>query len=154
MSTTYQSGSGVVATGSPDTPAAAARESAARNVSVGDLTSRVTDDLSTLFRQEIALAKSELRAEAVKGGKGAGMFAGAGGAGYFAALFALLAAMFGLGEVMALGWAALAVTVVLAVAAAVLALSGRKTLRRMHPAPTQTIETVKEDVRWAANRRR
>jgi hypothetical protein len=153
MSTTYQSGSGGVAPAYPDEPAPA-RESAAPDASVGDLTSRVTADLSTLFRQEVALAKSEIRAEAVKAGKGAGMFAGAGGAAYFAALFALLAAMFGLGEVMALGWAALIVTALLGAVAAVLALRGRATVRRMHPAPTQTIETVKEDVRWAANRRR
>jgi len=153
MSTTYETGATGVST-YPEEPVATNAENAAAQASVGDLTSRVTADLSTLFRQEIALAKSEMRAEAVKAGHSAGMFAGAGGAGYFAALFVLLAAMFGLGEVMPLGWAALIVAGVLAAVGGFLALRGRATMRRMHPAPTQTIETVKEDMRWAANRRR
>ncbi|KJE22278.1 Protein of unknown function (DUF1469) [Frankia torreyi] len=122
--------------------------------STGQLVSEVVTDISTLFRQEVALAKAEVREEAKKAGKGAGMFAGAGGAGYFALLFALLAVMFGLGEVMALGWAALIVTVVLGAVAAVLALKGRSTVRRVHPAPTQTVETLREDVQWAQSRRR
>ncbi|MCM3923638.1 phage holin family protein [Frankia sp. AiPs1] len=122
--------------------------------STGQLVSEVVTDISTLFRQEVALAKAEVREEAKKAGKGAGMFAGAGGAGYFALLFALLAVMFGLGEVMALGWAALIVTVVLGAVAAVLALKGRSTVRKVHPAPTQTVETLREDVQWAQSRRK
>ncbi|CAJ59175.1 MULTISPECIES: phage holin family protein [Frankia] len=122
--------------------------------STGQLVSEVVTDISTLFRQEVALAKAEVREEAKKAGKGAGMFAGAGGAGYFALLFALLAVMFGLGEVMALGWAALIITVVLGAVAAVLALKGRSTVRKVHPAPTQTVETLREDVQWAQSRRR
>lgn len=122
--------------------------------STGHLVTEVVADISTLFRQEVALAKAEIREEARKAGKGAGMFAGAGGAGLFMLLFALLAIMFGLGEVMALGWAALIVTVVLGAVAAVLALSGRSTVRKVHPAPTQTVETLREDVQWAQNRRK
>ncbi|WP_261553928.1 phage holin family protein [Frankia tisae] len=122
--------------------------------STGHLVSEVVTDISTLFRQEVALAKAEVREEAKKAGKGAGMFAGAGGAGYFALLFALLAVMFGLGEVMALGWAALIVTVVLGAVAAVLALKGRSTVRKVHPAPTQTVETLREDVQWAQSLRK
>ncbi|WP_018500589.1 phage holin family protein [Parafrankia discariae] len=135
------------------TPSAPATMTEPRPASTGRLVSDVAADVSTLFRQEIALAKAELRAEATKAGKGAGMFAGAGGAGYFALLFVLLAVMFGLGEVMALGWAALIVGVVLAAVAAVLALRGRSTVREVHPAPTQTVETLREDVQWAQSRR-
>jgi hypothetical protein len=121
--------------------------------STGHLVAEVVGDISTLFRQEVALAKAEIREEAKKAGKGAGMFAGAGGAGYFALLFVLLAVMFGLGEVMALGWAALIVGVALLGVAAVLALRGRATVRTVHPAPTQTVETLREDVQWAQSRR-
>ncbi|WP_018637551.1 phage holin family protein [Parafrankia elaeagni] len=121
--------------------------------STGQLVSEVANDVSTLFRQELALAKAELREEATKAGKGAGMFAGAGGAGFFALVFILLAVMFGLGSVMALGWAALIVGVLLVAAAAVLALMGRRTVKNVHPAPTQTVETLREDVQWAQNRR-
>ncbi|EIV94640.1 phage holin family protein [Frankia sp. QA3] len=127
---------------------------AAGRGSTGHLVSEVVTDISTLFRQEVALAKAEVREEAKKAGKGAGMFAGAGGAGYFALLFALLAVMFGLGEVMALGWAALIVTVVLGAVAAVLALKGRSTVRKVHPTPTQTVETLREDVQWAQSLRK
>jgi hypothetical protein len=82
------------------------------------------------------------------------MFAGAGGAAYFAALFALLAAMFGLAEALAPEWASLVVAAVLGVVAAVLALVGRRTVRTVHPTPTRTVETLREDVQWAQNRRR
>lgn len=125
----------------------------ARDVSAGRLVTDVTQDISTLFRQELALAKAEMREEAVKAGKSAGMFGGAAGAGYFALIFLLLAVMFGLGEVMALGWAALIVAGILLVVAAVLALRGRSTVKTVHPAPTQTVETLKEDVQWARNRK-
>ena len=123
------------------------------NASAARLVTDVTHDISTLFRQEIALAKAEIKEEAVKAGKGAGMFGGAAGAGYFALIFLLLAAMFGLGEVMALGWAALIVAGVLLLAAGLLALRGRSTVQTVHPAPTQTVETLKEDVQWARNRK-
>ncbi|MCK9876985.1 phage holin family protein [Frankia sp. Ag45/Mut15] len=124
-----------------------------QRTSTGHLVSDVVTDISTLFRQEVALAKAEVREEAKKAGKGAGMFAGAGGAGLYALLFALLAVMFGLGEVMALGWAALIVAAVLGAVTAVLALKGRSTVRTVHPAPTQTVETLREDVQWAQSRR-
>jgi putative superfamily III holin-X len=137
----------------PPTSPNGGRSRDASNVSAGKLVTDVTNDISTLFRQEIALAKAELKEEAVKAGKGAGMFGGAAGAGYFALIFLLLAAMFGLGEVMALGWAALIVAGVLLIAAAVLALRGRSTVQSVHPAPTQTVETLKEDVQWARNRK-
>jgi Putative Actinobacterial Holin-X, holin superfamily III len=125
-----------------------------QKVSTGHLVTEVATDISTLFRQEVALAKAELREEAGKAGKGMRMFAGAGGAAYFAALFALLAAMFGLAEVMAPGWAALIVAAVLGVVAAVLALVGRRTVRTVHPTPTRTVQTLREDVQWAQSRRR
>lgn len=124
-----------------------------RSASTGHLVTEVASDVSTLLRQEIALAKAEMREEATKAGKGAGMFAGAGGAAYFAVLFILLAVMFGLSSVMALGWAALIVGALLAGAAAVLALLGRHTVKTVHPTPAQTVETLREDVHWARERR-
>jgi hypothetical protein len=139
-----------------DTVPDAVREAAggAGKVSTGHLVAEVATDISTLFRQEVALAKAELREEAAKAGRGLGMFAGAGGAAYFAALFALLAAMFGLAEALAPEWASLIVAAVLGVIAAVLALVGRRTVRTVHPTPTRTVETLREDVQWAQNRRR
>ncbi|OKJ94491.1 hypothetical protein AMK26_32155 [Streptomyces sp. CB03234] len=117
--------------------------------SVGELLSEVTSDVQTLFRQEVELAKAEIREEASKAGKAAGMFGGAGFAGYMVALFVSLAAMFGLANVMDLGWAALIITAVWAVIAAVLFVMGRSRMREVSPKPEQTVETLKEDAQWA-----
>ena len=112
--------------------------------SVGELIGEVSQDLSTLMRQELALAKAEIKQEAVKAGRAAGMFGGAGFAGYMVLLFASIAAWWGLAEVMAKGWAALIVTAVWAVVGAVLYVLGRQRMREVHPTPERTAETVKE----------
>jgi hypothetical protein len=150
--TAYRDGTDIDASGETTQVLRAPGEG--RRESTGQLVSEVVTDISTLFRQEVALAKAEIREEAKKAGKGAGLFAGAGGGAVFALLFVLLAVMFGLGKVMALGWAALIVAVTLGVVAAVLALAGRSTVRKVHPAPTQTVETLREDVQWAQSRRK
>ncbi|GII02816.1 phage holin family protein [Planobispora takensis] len=117
--------------------------------SLGQLVSEIGDDLSKLFRQEVELAKAEVRQEAVKAGKAAGMLGGAGFAGYMVALLVTLAVMFGLGAVMPLGWAALIVAAVWAGIGAALFVTGRAQLKRVSPKPEQTIETLKEDAQWA-----
>jgi Putative Actinobacterial Holin-X, holin superfamily III len=114
------------------------------DASVGDLVGGVAQDLSTLMRQELALAKAEIKQEAVKAGRGAGMLGAAGFAGYMMLLFASIAAWWGLAEVMASGWAALIVTAVWAVIGAVLYVLGRQRLREVNLVPGQTAETVKE----------
>jgi hypothetical protein len=117
--------------------------------SVGELIGEVTSDLSHLMRQELELAKAEMKVEATKAGKGAGMLGGAGVAAHLALIFVSLTLMFALGNVMDVAWAALLVTVLWAVVAAVLAAAGRQRLKEVHPKPEQTIESVKEDVQWA-----
>jgi hypothetical protein len=144
-------------TSAPPHPARASDErltagTATGNASVSHLVSDVSRDVSTLVRQEIELAKAELREEATKAGKSIGMFAGAGGAGYFTVLFGLFAAVFGLAEVMATALAALIVTVILLLVTIALALRGRSAARSVHPAPTRTVQTLKEDVQWARRR--
>lgn len=112
--------------------------------SVGELVGEVSQDLSTLMRQELALAKAEVKQEAVKAGRAAGMLGAAGFAGYMVLLFASIAAWWGLAEVMAEGWAALIVTAVWAVIGAVLFAMGRQRMREVDPVPERTTETVKE----------
>src|SRR4051812_31179870 len=90
--------------------------------SVGQLVSQLTTDLGQLTRQELALAKAELQAEAKKAGKGAGMLGGAAVAGWMVALFLSFTVMWALDKVMDLIWAALIVAVLWGVAAAVLAM--------------------------------
>jgi hypothetical protein len=117
--------------------------------SVGELLSDVTQDVETLFQQEMELAKAEIREEATKAGKSAGMLGGAGFAGYMVAVLASLAAVFALDNAMDLGWAALIITGVWAVIGAVLFVMGRSRMKRVSPKPEQTMETLKEDAQWA-----
>jgi Putative Actinobacterial Holin-X, holin superfamily III len=112
--------------------------------SVGSLISEVTNDLSTLLRQEMDLAKAEIKEEVTKTGKAAGMLGGAGFAGYMLALFLSIAAWWGLANVMDEAWAALIVAVVWGVIAAVLFVSGRRKMREVNPKPERTVSTLKE----------
>jgi hypothetical protein len=121
-----------------------ARPDESGSSSVGALISEVTSDLSTLMRQELALAKAEMKEEAAKTGKAAGMLGGAGFAGYMAVFFASITLWWALANVMDEAWAALIVTVLWAVAAAVMASMGRKKMREVRPKPEKTIETLKE----------
>lgn len=114
------------------------------NASVGELISEVTTDLSRLMRQELELAKVELKEEATKTGKAAGMLGAAAVAGHMVLLFASFALWWGLANIMDEGWAALIVMAIWAIAAGVLYGIGRGRLREVHPAPTQTVDTLKE----------
>jgi hypothetical protein len=136
---------------------------AVEGTSVGQLIGEVSRDLSTLMRQELELAKAEvkaeankagqeLKAEASKAGKGAGLLGGAGFAGYMLALFLSLALMWGLANVMDVGWAALIVAVIWGVVGAVLYARGRKELKKvdltrlkqLNPKPEQTVDTLQQ----------
>ena len=112
--------------------------------SVGELLGEVTRDLSTLMRQEVELAKAEIKTEVSKAGKGAGMLGGAAFAGYMILLFLSCALWWGLSNVMDQGWAALIVAGVWAVIGAVLAVTGRATLKRVDPKPERTVDTAKQ----------
>ena len=126
----------------PEPPPSAAHVKA-DNASLGELLGDVTRDLSTLMRQEVELAKAELKQSTSRAGKGAGMLAGAGIGGHFVLLFLSLALMWALGAIMPLGWSALIVAVIWAIIAAVLASIGRKELKQIKGMP-QTGETLSE----------
>ena len=117
---------------------------------VGDLLKELSQQTSTLVRQELELAKAEMTEKGKKAGLGAGMFGGAGLFGFLA--LGALTACFILALATAMdGWlAALIVTVVYAAIAGVLALTGKQKVQEATPpAPEQTVESVKEDVEWA-----
>jgi len=120
------------------------QEEAVSQRSVGSLISEVTTDLSTLMRQELDLAKAEMKEEAAKTGKAAGMLGGAGFAGYLVALFLSLALWAALANGMDEGWAALIVAAIWAVVGAALYVTGRKKLREVQPKPERTVDTLKE----------
>ena len=121
------------------------------DASLGELVAHATQDLSQLLRQELALAKLELKKEAVNAGKGAAMLGGAGGAGLFALVFLSIAAAYGISWLgIPLGWGFFVVGALYLLVAAVLGLLGKKNLQKVGP-PERTIATVKDDVAWAKN---
>ncbi|KTR85741.1 phage holin family protein [Leucobacter chromiiresistens] len=118
-------------------------EERAANESLGDLLSEVTGDLSTLMRQELALAKAELRESAKNTGRGAGMLGGAAYAGSMVVLFLSIALWAALATLVGGGWSGLIVAVIWAIIAAVLFVVGKAQLKKVKGAP-QTMETLQE----------
>lgn len=121
--------------------------------SLGDLLSDMSQDLSTLFRQEVELAREELKAEGRKVGRAGSAFGGAAVAALYAGFALVLTLGFALATFLPESVAFLIVTLVLAAIAAVLGLRGRKEVQAIEPAPEQTIETLKEDAQWLSERR-
>lgn len=117
---------------------------------VSVLLKRIGQDASTLVRQEIALAKLEVR-ESVKGlAKDAGKLGTAAGLGLFGG-FALLAfVIIGLGDLINNYWlSALIVAVLLLGAAAVMAKGALDHMKKNSLKPEETVQTLIEDQRWA-----
>jgi uncharacterized membrane protein YqjE len=117
---------------------------------VGELLKQLASETTTLVQQEVDLAKAELRETGRKTAAAVGMLAAAAVATLlaFGALTACL--ILALDGAMPNWLAALIVTAVYAVVAAVLAMRGKERLDEIgSPAPRQTIETLKEDVEWA-----
>ena len=118
-----------------------------REQPIGELVSRLSEQTSTLIRQEMALARAELTQKGRAAGIGAGMFGGAGALGFYA--LGALTACFILALATAMdGWiAALIVAAVYGAIAGVLALTGKKKVEEAGPpVPERAVESVKEDV--------
>jgi Putative Actinobacterial Holin-X, holin superfamily III len=113
------------------------------SASIGELLSDISTDISTLMRQEVELAKAELRQSATQAGKGAGMLGGSAVSAHLAVVFVALACWWGLGNAIGRGWAGLVVAVVLALIAAGLAAFGRKEIQSVTGLP-KTASTVKK----------
>nr|WP_314840854.1 phage holin family protein [uncultured Microbacterium sp.] len=118
-------------------------EAKAASTSIGEMLSEVSRDISTLMRQEVALAKAELKESATKSAKGAGLMGAAGYGGLMAVFFLSVALWWALGDLMGGGWSAVVVAVLWAIIALVLFLVGKKQLAEVQGAP-QTVDTLKE----------
>ena len=121
--------------------------------SVGQLLGDVTRELQALVRKEFELAKAETKEELQKAGAAGKSFGIAGLMGYVALVMLSFAAAWALTAIMPTGWAFFAVGVVFVVVAGLLALQGRKELKRFHAVPEETVETLKEDVEWLKSRK-
>jgi hypothetical protein len=118
-------------------------EHKAKTTSLGDLISEVSRDISTLMRQELELAKAELKQSAKDAGRAAGMFSGAAYAAMMAVLFLSIAAWWGLGYLVGNAWSGLIIAAIWAIIAVVLGLVGRARAKEIKGAP-QTVESLKE----------
>lgn len=119
----------------------------AADASTGELVSRVAEQISTLVRDELALAKAELVAKGKHAGIGGGLFGGAAALGLYGLGLALALAVVLLDLVWPLWLALLVVTVVVFAAAAVAGLLGRRQFAAAAPlAPSATIASVNQDV--------
>lgn len=112
--------------------------------SVGALIGEVTKDLSTLMRQELELAKVEMKAEAKKAGTGAGLFGVAGFAGYMMIVFLSVALWWALSHLVGHSWSALIVAVIWGAIAAVAGLMGKKKFQQVNPKPERTVDTLSQ----------
>ena len=123
--------------------------------STADLLKRLSEQTSRLVRQELELAKAELTVKGKQAGIGAGMFGAAGVIGLFAFGALVAAAIAALSLAMDTWLAALIVAVVLAAAAGVAALLGKRRVEHaLPPVPEESVESVKEDVEWTKTKAR
>ncbi len=121
--------------------------------SLPELLSELTGDMTRLFRDEVELAKEELKQEGRKAGKAGAAFGGAAVAGLLAGVALVMFLGFLLDTFLPTWAAFLIVTLVLGAVAAALGVQGRNKVQDIDPAPEQTIETLKEDAQWLSERR-
>jgi MFS family permease len=121
--------------------------------SLADLARQLSNQTTDLVRHEVELAKAELRVKGKRAGVGASMFGGAGAFGLYA-LGALTAAIIaGIAEVLPVWASALIVAALYGAIAGILALRGKKKVQQASPPlPEETVQSVKEDVRYTKQR--
>ena len=112
-----------------------------QDVSLGERLGNVTRDLSTLMRQEVALAKAEVTQSASQAGKGVGLLVGAAVGGFFLLLFLSVSLWWAIGNSTGRGWAALIVAVIWLIIALILYVMGRGELKKVRGVP-KTTETL------------
>ncbi len=139
----------------PDDFATAREEAAYRprpDRPIGALFAELTEDLSRLFRLEVALFKRELAEKAGRLGRGAGAIVAGGLIAFSAWLVLLAAAVLGLSTVLAPWLAALIIAVVVLVVAVTLLLLGKRWLDAQKLVPRRTLNTLREDGAWIKER--
>jgi uncharacterized membrane protein YqjE len=123
------------------------------SASVGELVRQLSEQTSTLIRQELQLATAELQEKGKHAGLGAGMFGGAGLVALYGAGALVAAAVIGLGTLIEPWLAALIVGVVLLAVAGVVALLGKKQVEKATPpTPEQAVESVQQDIHTVKER--
>jgi len=115
---------------------------------LGELFSELSQETSTLIRQEVQLAKVEITRTATKAGKEVAFMAAGGFIAYAGFLALIAAAILGVAEFLPLWLSALLIGVIVAGVGYLLLQKGMNGLKEINPAPRRTIETLKEDKEW------
>ncbi len=136
-----------------DVPAGMTHSDPVEDLSLGDLVGRITGDITQLFRQEIELAKTEIKQEAARAGKGAGLMSGAAVAGLLALQLSSLALAWAVDTALWRWVAFFIIAAMWTIVAVVLFNAGKRQLTTLKP-PQQTVETLKEDAQWAKDQMR
>jgi membrane protein len=125
----------------------ATHDSPASEASVGELVSRASEQLTTLVRDEMRLAQTELAQKGRRSGVGLGLFGGAGAVAWFGVGALVAAAILGLSVVVAPWLAAVIVGLVLLLIASVLAMIGKREVSQATPVlPQESMQNVRRDV--------
>jgi hypothetical protein len=122
--------------------------------SLGDLFAELANETSTLVRQEIQLAKTEVTQKATSAGKDIGFMAAGGAIAYIGAIVLAFALVYALAEFIWLWLAALIVGLVIVGVGYLLIQRGLTALKKIDPTPRETIESLKEDKEWAKEQTR
>lgn len=122
--------------------------------SIGGLIRGILMDLRQLMREEIALARVEIREQAGRAKVAAASLGAAAAALAFGGIFLLVALAVGIADL--LDWPVwtgfLIVSLLLSLVGFVMLSAGRKRLRSLQPVPEQTVQTLKENSEWIAKR--
>jgi len=117
------------------------------NRSTADLVRMTGEQISTLVRDEVRLAKAELAEKGRRAGHAAGAFGGAGIAALYGVGALITASILALALALPAWAAALIVGVVLLLVAGALALMGRRSVKRAVPVvPTAAVHSVRSDI--------
>ena len=114
---------------------------------VSQLMIQLSDQTSRLIRDEMQLARAELKSTVKHAGVGAGLFSVAGLLALFGVAALIATVIIALALVLSLWASALIVTAALFVAAVVAGIVGKKQLQHVSPTPERTVENVQLDIR-------
>jgi hypothetical protein len=114
---------------------------------LGQLVADATNDISSIIRSEVALAKAEMSSDAKKAGLGAGMFATAGLFAFLALILLLISAAYGLVALGLAPWLAfLIVAAVLLLVGAILVFIGKNNMDNLKGKPERAIKNAQDTI--------
>lgn len=116
---------------------------------LGDLFSSLTEDMSTLIRKEVDLARTETMEKVSIATRSVVSMVAGGMIAYAGLIGVVIAVIVGLSRWMPLWLSALIVGLVVMVIGAIMIMSGRSSLQNMTVVPEQTVESMKENTEWA-----